>query len=145
MKHSTEKPLAPYSFPRCFNAPCPKAETCLHRLAAVRDTPEYPSIPTINPLCIPQDNNLCPYFQSVQKVHVAWGISHLLDNVPYKHLHTLKNQLISYFGRGKYYRFYREESYLSPGDQAYIRKAFRQHNIGEEPVFDTYSDEYNWW
>ena len=101
MKHQSEKPLAPYSFSRCFNAQCAKAETCLHRLAAVRDTPEYPSIRVINPLCIPADSSKCPYFQSAQKAHVAWGISHLLDDVPYKYLHTLKNRLIAHFGRGR--------------------------------------------
>lgn len=42
------------------------------------------------------------------------------------------------------YRFYRGEVYLSPDDQAYIRKAFRQYNIPEEPVFDSYSEEYSW-
>ena len=144
MKHQSEKPLAPYSFSRCFNAQCAKAETCLHRLAAVRDTPEYPSIRVINPLCIPADSSKCPYFQSAQKAHVAWGISHLLDDVPYKYLHTLKNRLIAHFGRGKYYRFYREESYLSPADQAYIRSIFRQYNIQGEPAFDSYSEEYSW-
>ncbi len=44
MKHSSEKPLAPANYSRCFNNQCPKADNCLHRLAALRDTPEYPSI-----------------------------------------------------------------------------------------------------
>ena len=114
MKHSSEKPLAPANYSRCFNNQCPKADNCLHRLAALRDTPEYPSIRIINPLCIPEDSSQCAYFQSTQKIHVAWGISHLLDEVPYKNLQPLKSQLIAHFGRGKYYRFYREESYLYP-------------------------------
>ena len=109
MKHSSEKPLAPANYSRCFNNQCPKADNCLHRLAALRDTPEYPSIRIINPLCIPEDSSQCAYFQSTQKIHVAWGISHLLDEVPYKNLQPLKSQLIAHFGRGKYYRFYREE------------------------------------
>lgn len=144
MKHSTVAPLAPYNFSRCFNAQCPKAENCLHRLAAVHDTPEYPSIRIINPLCIPEDNSQCSYFQSAKKIHVAWGIKHLFDNILHKNVSTLKNQLISYFGRGKFYRFYREESYLTPEDQNYIRRLFRQNGIEEEPVFDSYSDEYRW-
>lgn len=144
MKHTTEKPLAPYNFSRCFNAQCPKTDNCLRRLAALRDTAEYPSIHIINPLCVPEDNNQCPYFLSTQKIHVAWGISHLLDNVPYKSLPPLKSLLIAYFGRGKYYRFYREECFLSPEDQNYIRKVFRQYNVPGEPIFDSYSDEYNW-
>lgn len=103
MKHSSEKPLAPANYSRCFNNQCPKADNCLHRLAALRDTPEYPSIRIINPLCIPEDSSQCAYFQSTQKIHVAWGISHLLDEVPYKNLQPLKSQLIAHFGRGKYY------------------------------------------
>ena len=106
MKHSSEKPLAPANYSRCFNNQCPKADNCLHRLAALRDTPEYPSIRIINPLCIPEDSSQCAYFQSTQKIHVAWGISHLLDEVPYKNLQPLKSQLIAHFGR--------EESYLPP-------------------------------
>lgn len=144
MKHFSEKPLAPASYPRCFPNQCPKADTCLHRLAALHDTPEYTSIRIINPLCIPKDDSQCPYYQSTQKIHVAWGIRHLLDEVPYRSLQSLKSQLIAHFGRGKYYRFYREECYLSPEDQNYIRNAFRQHNITGEPIFDSYSDEYNW-
>lgn len=100
MKHSSEKPLAPANYSRCFNNQCPKADNCLHRLAALRDTPEYPSIRIINPLCIPEDSSQCAYFQSTQKIHVAWGISHLLDEVPYKNLQPLKSQLIAHFGRG---------------------------------------------
>ena len=92
MKHSSEKPLAPANYSRCFNNQCPKADNCLHRLAALRDTPEYPSIRIINPLCIPEDSSQCAYFQSTQKIHVAWGISHLLDEVPYKNLQPLKSQ-----------------------------------------------------
>lgn len=144
MRHTSEKPLAPYSYARCFNSQCAKADNCLHRLAALHDTPEYTSIPTINPLCIPADSNRCPFFQSTQKVRVAWGIKHLLDDVPYKSIQPLKSQLIAYFGRGKYYRFYREECGLSPEDQKYICQAFRQHGIKKEPAFEAYSEEYRW-
>ena len=97
MKHSSEKPLAPANYSRCFNNQCPKADNCLHRLAALRDTPEYPSIRIINPLCIPEDSSQCAYFQSTQKIHVAWGISHLLDEVPYKNLQPLKSTVAAAF------------------------------------------------
>ena len=144
MKHSSEKPLAPANYSRCFNTQCTKADNCLHRLAALHDTPEYSSIRIINPLCIPTDSSQCTYFQSAQKIRVAWGINHLLDEVPYKTLQPLKSQLIAHFGRGKYYRFYREECYLSPEDQNYVRQTFRQYGIPGEPAFNSYSEEYRW-
>lgn len=144
MKHSSEKPLAPYSYARCFNTQCTKADNCLHRLAALHDTTESPTIRIINPLCIPADSSQCTFFQSARKVRVAWGIRHLLDEIPYKDIQPLKSQLIAYFGRGKYYRFYREECYLTPDDQNYIRQVFRQHGMQKEPVFEAYSEEYMW-
>ena len=86
----------------------------------------------------------CPHFQNAEKIHVAWGISHLLDNVPYKDGTNIKQQLIGHFGKTLYYRFYREERFLSPAEQNYIRQLFRRKGITEEPVFDSYTDEYNW-
>lgn len=144
MKHTSETPLAPYSYARCFNTQCTKGENCLHRLAAIHDTPKYPSISIINPLCIPEDTNQCSFFQSTQKIHVAWGISHLFDEVPHKNVPALKSQLIAHFGRGKYYRFYREEYFLTPEDQEYIRRLFQQYGLKEDVTFDSYSNEYRW-
>lgn len=144
MKSKSVSPLAPYNFARCFNIQCPKADDCLHRLAALHDTPEYPSIPIINPMCIPADSSQCTYFQSAQKIHVAWGIKHLFDNVPHKSVSPMKSQLFAHFGKGKYYRFYREECFLTPEDQSCIRRVFRQNGIQDEPAFDSFSDEYRW-
>ncbi|WP_300694970.1 DUF6078 family protein [uncultured Bacteroides sp.] len=144
MKSSSETPLASCHYPRCFNIQCTKAEKCLHRLVAVHDTSDYPVISIVNPLCIPADSEQCPYFKSTQKVRVAWGISHLLDEVPSKSFQPLKQQLIAHFGRGRYYRFYRKECALSLEDQDYVRKAFQQYGIDKEPVFDFYSEEYKW-
>ena len=108
----------PFNYARCYNEQCPKACNCLRRVAALLTTAE--------------------------KIHVAWGISHLLDNVPYKDGTNIKQQLIGHFGKTLYYRFYREERFLSPADQNYIRQLFRRKGITEEPVFDSYTDEYNW-
>lgn len=144
MKASSSTPFAPYNYTRCFNAQCTKADNCLHRLAALHDSADYPSIRIINPLCFAEDNGPCRYFQSSEKIRVAWGISQLLDNVPHKVFPALKSKLIAHFGRGKYYRFYRKESYLTPEDQKFIQEMFRQYNVPGEPVFDEYSEEYRW-
>ncbi|MEY8686737.1 DUF6078 family protein [Bacteroides sp. AN502(2024)] len=55
---------------------------------------------------------------------------------------TTKNQMLGYFERGMYYRFYRKEKYLSSGQQEYIRRIFRQNGITEEHAFDSYTEEY---
>ena len=134
----------PFNYARCYNEQCPKACNCLRRVAALLTTADTSYISTINPMCIPATGIDCPHFQNAEKIHVAWGISHLLDNVPYKDGTNIKQQLIGHFGKTLYYRFYREERFLSPADQNYIRQLFHRKGITEEPVFDSYTDEYNW-
>ena len=86
----------------------------------------------------------CPYFRKAQKYRVAWGIRHLLDNVPHKCAAPMRNQLVGHFGKTTYYRFYRQEQGLFPKAQAYIRQVFKQYGIAEEPKFERYSEEYSY-
>ena len=74
----------PFNYARCYNEQCPKACNCLRRVAALLTTADTSYISIVNPMCIPATGIDCPHFQNAEKIHVAWGISHLLDNVPYK-------------------------------------------------------------
>lgn len=144
MEENFDYQSMPYHFAHCFNNQCPKGEKCLHHLAAMHSNSQYPTISIVNPNCIPEDMNACPFYHSTQKIRVAWGVKHLLDNVPHKDAIALKDLMLSYFGRGLYYRFYRKEKYLAPEQQEYIRRIFRQKGIAEEPIFDSYTEEYKW-
>lgn len=144
METNFDYQLVPYTFNHCFKHECAKAKNCLRNIAARNCTGSSITLRIINPACIPADADACPYFTSDQKIRVAWGIRHLLDNVPYKDVFEIKSRLMGYFGRAKYYRFYRNEKYLTPDDQAFVRKLFRQKGIKEEPVFESYSEEYQW-
>lgn len=134
----------PFGYSHCFNNQCPRGEKCLRHLAAVHSTDQYPSMYVVNPNRIPNDTATCPFYQSIQKIHVAWGIRSLLDNVPHKDAPSLKDHMISHFGRGMYYRFYRNERFLDPEQQEFVRRLFRQKGIKEEPVFESYSYEFKW-
>ena len=144
MKEEFNYQSVPYNFAHCFNNQCPKAGKCLRNIAAQHCTNNYPTLRIINPACIPANADTCPHFQTNAKIHVAWGIKDLLDNVPHKYVSLLKSQMLAYFGRGKYYRFYRKECYLTPEDQAYIGQLFRRNGYEGELAFDSYSDEYDW-
>ena len=144
MEEELNYQLVPYNFPHCFKTQCPKGEKCLHHLVAVHSTDQYSTLSVVNPNCIPADTNSCPFFRSIQKMRVAWGVSHLLDDVAHKDAIALKSSMISHFGRGLYYRFYRKERFLNPEAQEFIRRLFRQKGLTEEPVFDTYTYEYKW-
>ena len=135
---------APYVYTRCLNDQCAQGENCLRRLAALYDTSDSIYISIINPVHYPADDAHCPYFQTTEKFRAAWGVKHLLDAIPYKEATEIKRLLVGHFGKTRYYRFYREEYYLTPQDQAYIQRLFRKKGIIEEPAFERYTDEYKW-
>lgn len=144
MENEFNYQAVPYGYIHCFNTHCPKGEKCLHRLVAIHSTNQYPTLSVVNPNCIPDDADACPFYKSIQKIRVAWGVKSLLDDVPYKDATSIKNQLIQYFGRSLYYRFYRKEHSIDPEQQAYIRRVFRQKGITKELTFEYYTDEYRW-
>jgi hypothetical protein len=98
----------------------------------------------VNPLRYPKEGEECELFRSTDKVRMAWGVTHLLDNVPYKEGSLLRNMIINHLGRSQYYRCFRKERPFSPQDQQTIRLLFRQRGISEEPLFDYYTNEFNW-
>ena len=123
MENKFDYQSVPYGFAHCFHSQCIHKEECLHQLAAANCTSQYPTLSIINPNRIPADTTDCPYFRKSQKYRVAWGIRHLLDNVPHKCAAPMRHQLVGYFGKTTYYRFYRQEQGLFP--KAHInRKTF---------------------
>ena len=114
MKNKFDYQSVPYGFAHCFHSQCIHKEECLHHLAAINCTSQYPTLSIINPNRIPADTTDCPYFRKAQKYRVAWGIRHLLDNVPHKCAAPMRNQLVGHFGKTTYYRFYRQEQGLFP-------------------------------
>jgi hypothetical protein len=116
----------------------------MRHLAAERCTSLYPTISIVNPACVPEDTNTCPHFRPIRKIRVAWGIGHLLDRIPYGDAKVLKSQILTYFGKNNYYRFYRKERGIPPEEQEIIRQLFRKKGISEEITFDGYTEEYQW-
>lgn len=142
MENNFDYQAVPYEYAHCFNSECVRSSECLHHLVAENCTSRYPTLRIINPNLIPADTATCPYFKSTRKLRVAWGLKHLLDNVPYKDGDTIRHELVAHFGKTCYYRYYREERALLPEDQKYIQQLFRSHGITAAPQFERYSDEY---
>ena len=64
--------------------------------------------------------------------------------IPYKKAVYLKRKIHDLYPRTTYYRILHQERALSPGEQEEITALFLQTGIDEVPVFDRYTDEYNW-
>lgn len=131
MEKQPQFPFAPKDFARCLNATCPRSQNCLRRTAALQDTDEHLFLKVVNPLRYPKEGEECELFRSTDKVRMAWGVTHLLDNVPYKEGSLLRNMIINHLGRSQYYRCFRKERPFSPQDQQTIRLLFRQRGISE--------------
>ena len=84
MEKQPQFPFAPKDFARCLNATWPRSQNCLRRTAALQDTDEHLFLKVVNPLRYPKEGEECKLFRSTDKVRMAWGVTHLLDNVPYK-------------------------------------------------------------
>lgn len=95
MEKQPQFPFAPKDFARCLNATCPRSQNCLRRTAALQDTDEHLFLKVVNPLRYPKEGEECELFRSTDKVRMAWGVTHLLDNVPYKEGSLLRNMIIS--------------------------------------------------
>ncbi len=135
---------APRTFARCGNAQCPKAAECLRHWIAEHDTDLHKTVMTVNLKALPALNEPCSYFLPIKQIRVAWGVKNLFNNLPYRQAKAIKAHIIGHFGRTKYYRFYREEQYVSPEDQEYIRKTFLRYGIRQVPAFDRYTDIFKW-
>lgn len=96
MEKQPQFPFAPKDFARCLNATCPRSQNCLRRTAALQDTDEHLFLKVVNPLRYPKEGEECELFRSTDKVRMAWGVTHLLDNVPYKEGSLLRNMIINH-------------------------------------------------
>ena len=145
MENNFDYQSVPYEYAHCFNSLCTRKEKCLRHLVAANSSSQYPTLRVVNPHCIPADTSACPYICETRKYHVAWGIKHLFENVTHKRAKSIKMQLLAYFGRTAYYRYYRMEQGLYPKAQAYISQAFKQNGIEEAPQYERYSEEYSFY
>ena len=84
MEDNFDYGAVPYNFAHCFNDRCPKGEKCLRHLVAVHSTDLHSIISVVNPKCVPEEGNTCPFYKPVRKIRVAWGVTHLLDTVPHR-------------------------------------------------------------
>lgn len=92
----------------------------------------------------PKDNEECKEFRTNKKITLAWGIKNILNEIPLKNAESIKKDLLLYFGKTKYYRFYREEKPILPKEQKAIKNIFVQNGIKSEISYERFTEEYDW-
>ncbi|MDR0939081.1 MAG: DUF6078 family protein [Mediterranea sp.] len=132
----------PVHFAYCLNDRCGRAATCLRHLAVGQIPNDRALLTVINPAHVAPDGAQCTSYIDQEPQLFARGMVHLLDKVPHAVASHIKNALVGYFGRTVYYRCRNKERLISPEEQAYIRKVFRQYGIADPPQFDEIVPSY---
>ncbi len=128
----------------CQNSGCARAETCLRYRCFHALTGGPVAVRVLSPSHYPQSEAACPHFRATEKVRVAWGIRNILNGLPYETAQRIKQELLSHFGRSKYYRFFREELPVLPDDQEAARAIFRRNGVEADPAYTRFSESFDW-
>ena len=128
----------------CQNAACANAGGCLRYQEFLDVSADKVSIYTLNPLRYPKDGDTCAYYNSAEKIRVAWGIRRLLDNVPHAHAAKIRDALIARFGKNSYYKMFRGEIPLLPAEQAAVQEVFRKNGVDAAPAYERFTEETCW-
>ena len=127
----------------CQNGACKMAEMCLRHLAYRSLSTEVTKWPCVLPIAM--KDNSCIYYQKPERVRMAKGFGNLYDLVRDRHArHIVRMRLTEYLGsKGTYYRYQHGERVLTPEQQTWIQELLKTYGNGEEVVFSSYTEEYN--
>lgn len=133
----------PPGFSHCIKDDCPLRTDCLRWVVYQHIPVEIESVRIISPLKLASiDKSNCPYFVEIQAVRYAKGFKHVFDVIPYKDVQKIRDQLITYFGQTKYYRCFREERLIQPGEQQAMQQIFEQNGFPDILSFSEYIDSF---
>ena len=130
----------PEHYVLCFNDECALADECLHRLAARSGRQKDEVVTAVNPVC--NSGKSCRYYKPNKVATMAFGMKGSFHEVKADHIASLRNNLISHFGRGSYYLRRNGLRPITPDEQQYIASVFR--NYGYELKFDRTEEETQW-
>ena len=134
--------LVPASWPVCFVANCPLAESCLSHLAGLHLPDDLTIGPAIYPTAL--RDGKCGHYKKIRKIQAAWGFDTLFTDVKQRDAAPLRSAIKNYLGgSGTYYRYHNGERLLTPEQQEHILALFRQCGYSENLHFDGYREVYD--
>ena len=133
----------PAQFAHCFRAECRRSGECLRYQIGTCVPKERQSVLVVNPARIASTAG-CDHFMPCVLLRHAWGMTQLLNELPYRKTKVLRAQMREYFGKTHFYRLMRKERSFTPADQQYVADLFRRSGIEKEPAFDAYTYTYQW-
>lgn len=135
--------LVPYDFAFCFDGKCRRASTCLRYQASRYIPKESWAVRVVNPQRVVPDGDCCGFMDD-SPLRNAYGMDHLLDNIPYREAKEIRREMREYFGTTHFYRLKRKERCFTPEGQQYVHDLLRRYGVEGEPVFDRYEENFGW-
>lgn len=115
----------PASFGRCMQSECPKSESCLRRLAMLREEPRGSWLTVLNPSAVPSFE-ACSFYIDAYHPVCAKGLVYDLKEVPLGKAEAIKRELEK-IGRMKVSRMKRGLSVIKPEEQKMLADIFEKY------------------
>lgn len=103
MNESFDFSLVPYTFGLCATEGCPRAATCLRRIALEHAPAKRVFLPIMNPNRLKAQDGACDYYRSDEKVRYARGFMCTINALTVRVADTFRYRMIGYMGRKNYY------------------------------------------
>ena len=144
MNESFDFSLVPYTFGLCDAEGCPRAATCLRRIALEHAPAKRVFLPIMNPNRLKAQDGACDYYRSDEKVRYARGFMCTINALTVRVADTFRYRMIGYMGRKNYYLKRKGGINLSPADQQQVIAVAKELGVIRKDYFDGYVEEYNW-
>ncbi len=112
-------------------------------MVATHLPPERDFGPAVFPT-MERGENGCRLFSNNTPQQMAWGFETLFSEVKSRDEHQLRNSIKAYLGgHSTYYRYHNGQRLLTPEQQEWIVRLFKQYGYTEKLVFDHYTYVYD--
>ncbi len=134
----------PHSFGLCAAENCPKAATCLRRIAMQYAPVDRIFLPTMNPNRIKAGKNNCNFYCPNEKTRFALGFTRTANALTVRMASVFRYRMIGYFGRKNYYLKRRGTLKITPNEQQKVISVAKELGVVLNDYFDKYIEEYCW-
>jgi len=144
MKESFDYSLVPYNFGMCAAEDCPRAATCLRRIALEYAPESRVFLSIMNPNRLKAMKGECDCYCSDEKVRYARGFIRTINALTVRAADTFRYRMIGYMGRKNYYLKRKGDMNLTPAEQQRVIAVAKELGVIQNEYFDSYVEEYNW-
>ena len=128
----------------CFIDDCPLHETCLRWVVGQYADQNLVSHISVNPRNPRMGGDDCQMYREKVRVKVKRGLTQFYHEMPGYKEQAIRRQLISHFGRKRYFQMRKGEAFIYPADQQVIERVCQQHGWTAPLVYDGEEEDWQW-